>query len=240
MQDEYVILFVIGIFVFLVYWFVHGMISYWIYKDSNKRGTPALGWVGTYIGLTFFNMLLWITVLMLPLLKPDTKLSIAIIISVLLATISLPSLFTLLFYSLSKREMALVSLYEGRALRRKGVSLDKTIRYKVTEIAPDAELVNLKCPDPRVYERLPLNVGETTFGSSPENHVSISKDGHISTNHAKIEKKGDKYLLSDLGSEEGTWIERKGERIEVTKPTELEADDVICLSPDSRFKFRRK
>jgi hypothetical protein len=240
MQDDYVVLFIIGIFVFLIYWLVHGLISFWIYRDSSRRGTPAFGWVGTYIGLTFFNMLLWITVLILPLLKPDMKLSVAITISVLLATLSLPSLFTLLFYSLSKREMGLVSVYEGGRLRKKGVSLDKTIRYKVTEIATDAELVNLKCPDPRVYERLPLNVGETTFGSGPENHVSISKDRHISTKHAKIERKGDKYLLSDAGSEEGTWIERNGERIEVTKSTELEADDVICLSPDSRFKFKRK
>jgi hypothetical protein len=240
MRDDYLILFIIGIFVFLVYWFVHGMISYWIYRDSSRRGAPAFGWVGTYIGLTFFNMLLWITVLILPLLKQDIKLPVAIIISVLLATLSLPSLFTLLFYSLSKREFGLASVYEGAALRRKGVSLDKTIRYKVTEIATDAELINLKCPDPHVYERLPLNVGETTFGSSAGNHVSLSRDRDISKKHAKIEKKDDKYFLSDVGSKKGIWIERKGEKIEVTKPTELEADDVICLSSDSRFEFKRK
>ncbi len=55
-------------------------------------------------------------------------------------------------------------------------------------------------------------------GRGPENHIQM-KDKSVSRKHVKIEKKGEKYFITDLGSKNGTFIE--GMRIEPQKEYEV-------------------
>jgi pSer/pThr/pTyr-binding forkhead associated (FHA) protein len=55
-------------------------------------------------------------------------------------------------------------------------------------------------------------------GRGPENHIQM-KDTSVSRKHVKIEKKGRKYFVTDLGSKNGTFID--GMRVEPQKEYEV-------------------
>ena len=61
-----------------------------------------------------------------------------------------------------------------------------------------------------VIKEVRLEKGETTFGRKPDNDIAI---GHptISGHHGKIRKDGDRYLLEDLNSTNGTYL--NGQRV---------------------------
>jgi hypothetical protein len=216
---------VLGLFVFCIYWIIHGLISYWIHKDSVRRGLSSLGWVGSYIGLSFVNMLVWAFILVLPFIRGEFfNVTRYLIISVGIAIFSIPSLLTLIFYSLSSRGRARVAEVElrGGEILQRGV-------------ASDAYLENLG--NPALPPRIKLYEDETTLGRGSQNHVHIT-DLMVSKEHAKIKKMGMVYELYDRGSENRTFIERDGIKDEINR-AQLRDGDIIFLGPNTRFLFRK-
>lgn len=65
---------------------------------------------------------------------------------------------------------------------------------------------------------------EMILGRDPAVEMSIA-DASVSRKHAKISRQGNKVLLTDLGSSNGTFV--NDQKIEPNQPTELRKDDVI-------------
>lgn len=86
----------------------------------------------------------------------------------------------------------------------------------------------------------PSAAGETipvgdivTIGRASGNNV-IVEDEQVSRNHALIRKENDDYLIIDLGSSNGTFVNGRS----ATSATQLRNNDVIRVG-DSEFLFRR-
>jgi adenylate cyclase len=77
---------------------------------------------------------------------------------------------------------------------------------------------------------VPLSKDTISIGRTPENDIEL-KDSLISRKHTSIVKKGDRYVVYDLGSSNGTFVNR--ERIEM-KP--LDNGDVIRVG-DSEIQY---
>lgn len=71
-----------------------------------------------------------------------------------------------------------------------------------------------------------------TIGRGSGNSL-ILEDEQVSRNHALIRKENDDYLIIDLGSSNGTFVNEKP----VTSATQLHGDDVIRIG-DTEFVFR--
>jgi hypothetical protein len=65
---------------------------------------------------------------------------------------------------------------------------------------------------------------EMTFGREPDNHVVLTDDS-VSARHARIARKGGAWLLQDLGSTNGTRVNRR----ELSGTVKLKSGDVIDL-----------
>lgn len=72
----------------------------------------------------------------------------------------------------------------------------------------------------------PLTVEETVLGRHPECQIQLNSN-MVSRKHARVLRQGDTYILEDLGSGNGTFV--NGRKIE--GPTELVHDDRIKLGP---------
>ena len=72
-----------------------------------------------------------------------------------------------------------------------------------------------------------------SVGRRPDNAVCL-EDSNVSKYHAVIERRGDGYVVTDLGSSNGTTV--NGERL--TAPRPLQDGDLICLGGDSTIEFR--
>lgn len=81
-------------------------------------------------------------------------------------------------------------------------------------------------------ELLPVT-GTLFFGRSPECEIYLD-DNRISRKHAKLELRGTKLVLEDLGSTNGTYVNNR----RVTTSVELTPGDVIELG-DTRLKAGR-
>ena len=81
-------------------------------------------------------------------------------------------------------------------------------------------------------ERIPLNAELISVGSSPECKI-VLKDPAVSRRHAILRHIGSSWLVQDLGSTNGTWI--NGERI--GRLTRLRAGHRIAFGR-ARFVFR--
>jgi GAF domain-containing protein len=66
----------------------------------------------------------------------------------------------------------------------------------------------------------------TLIGRGPESDIRIA-DASISRKHAKITRDGDRFLIEDLGSQNGTWID--GERIKPHTPWPIEEGLLIVM-----------
>lgn len=77
---------------------------------------------------------------------------------------------------------------------------------------------------------VPLTKDTLSIGRTPENDIEL-KDSLISRKHTSIVKKGDRYVVYDLGSSNGTFVNR--ERVEM-KP--LDNGDVIRVG-DSEIQY---
>ena len=81
-------------------------------------------------------------------------------------------------------------------------------------------------------ELLPVT-GTLLFGRSPECELYLD-DNRISRRHAKLELRGAKLVLEDLGSTNGTYVNNR----RVTTSVELAPGDVIEIG-DTRLKAGR-
>jgi hypothetical protein len=80
--------------------------------------------------------------------------------------------------------------------------------------------------DEEIKGRWALHGRETTIGRWEDNDVVVD-DRWVSRYHARIHRKGDQYVIQDLGSKNGTLI--NGQRI--AKPTILVDGDEIQMTP---------
>ena len=76
-----------------------------------------------------------------------------------------------------------------------------------------------------------------TIGRDPANDVVLSHEPSASRNHARITRGGDAYMLDDLGSRNGTSIEREGQTQRVDGGMRLLDGDVIVIG-SLRIAFR--
>lgn len=77
-----------------------------------------------------------------------------------------------------------------------------------------------------------LEAQETTIGRWPDNDVVIA-DRWVSRHHARIVRRGLRYVIEDLGSKNDTFV--NGQRL--TAPHELEDGDRIQIAPQYQFIF---
>jgi pSer/pThr/pTyr-binding forkhead associated (FHA) protein len=83
-----------------------------------------------------------------------------------------------------------------------------------------------------IRQSWPLEAKETTIGRWPDNDIVIA-DRWVSRHHARIERRGLRYVIEDLGSKNDTFV--NGERL--TAPHELEDGDRIQIAPQYQFTF---
>lgn len=82
-----------------------------------------------------------------------------------------------------------------------------------------------------------LALGETfTVGRSGDNDLTLEGDASVSREHAAIRRAEGGYVVEDLGSQNGTYVERSGSRMRVTAPTELADGDTIAIG-DARLVY---
>lgn len=77
-------------------------------------------------------------------------------------------------------------------------------------------------PTPGVV--FPLEGGQLTIGRDSSNHVAIN-DAEVSRKHARLTFQGGKFVLEDLGSTNGTFV--NGQRL--ARPVVLKPGDVVSL-----------
>lgn len=78
--------------------------------------------------------------------------------------------------------------------------------------------------------------GEFTIGRTSENSLMLPDDSEVSRQHARVTRAGAAYTLADLGSTNGTFIERDGRRWQVAPDIALRDGDVIHIGA-SRLAF---
>lgn len=69
---------------------------------------------------------------------------------------------------------------------------------------------------------------ECTLGRAAGNTLDFPDDDTMSREHARIHRRGDEHLLSDLGTRNGSFLERGGARSRVTE-TVLQPGDVVVV-----------
>jgi DNA-binding response OmpR family regulator len=80
--------------------------------------------------------------------------------------------------------------------------------------------------------RWPLNRPAMTVGRGPDNDVVVD-DRWVSRNHACIRREGEQYIVKDLGSKNGTFV--NGARI--SGPTVLADGDIVQVTPLIELTF---
>jgi hypothetical protein len=93
-----------------------------------------------------------------------------------------------------------------------------------------AKLVGLS--GPTAEEEHPLAGERTTLGRDPANDISLP-DEEVSRRHAQIVRAAGRYLIEDLGSTNGTFV--NGRRVD--RPAPLRDGDVIYLGESASFRF---
>lgn len=96
-----------------------------------------------------------------------------------------------------------------------------------------AQMVETQGDGPRTFLLMP---GMTTFGRRPENMVVISGDLYVSGLHAQISAEGDVFILTDIGSTNGTLL--NGARLQINTPVTLDDEDVIVIGATA-LRFER-
>jgi pSer/pThr/pTyr-binding forkhead associated (FHA) protein len=84
----------------------------------------------------------------------------------------------------------------------------------------------LRYSTPQGDKILPLR--ETfTIGRDARNDLALPDDPKVSQQHARIRQEGDTYVVEDLQSTNGTFLERESEVTRITSPQPLRPNDVI-------------
>lgn len=97
----------------------------------------------------------------------------------------------------------------------------RTTWASVSGSAPDSSL-DLVIVSEQGQERVIPLCGSTTIGKSDECDVCIPGDSYLSQRHARIELTGDRVLLEDTGSSNGSFVRATG-------PTLLRPGDQLIL-----------
>ena len=66
-----------------------------------------------------------------------------------------------------------------------------------------------------------------SLGRSNDNDLYVSTDARLSRHHARLRRQGSDWLIEDLGSVNGTFVERDGRPERIGAPTPLRDGDVI-------------
>jgi predicted component of type VI protein secretion system len=66
-----------------------------------------------------------------------------------------------------------------------------------------------------------------TIGRDAQNDLALPDDPMVSYQHARIRQQGDTYVVEDLHSTNGTFLERELKVMRITSPQPLRANDVI-------------
>ncbi len=99
------------------------------------------------------------------------------------------------------------------------------------ETHPQSALLILR-EEEEIRQSWPLEAEETTIGRWPSNDVVIA-DRWVSRHHARIMRQGLRYVIEDLGSKNGTFV--NGQRL--IEPHALEDGDCIQVAPKYQFIF---
>ena len=75
---------------------------------------------------------------------------------------------------------------------------------------------------------IPLGTSPITIGRAADSTIVLDDD-FVSTNHARLTPNGDQWIIEDLGSTNGTWIERD----RVSAPTVLPPRVVLRIGRTS-------
>ena len=75
---------------------------------------------------------------------------------------------------------------------------------------------------------IPLGTSPITIGRAADSTIVLDDD-FVSTNHARLTPSGDQWIIEDLGSTNGTWIERD----RVNSPTVLPPRVVLRIGRTS-------
>ena len=83
-----------------------------------------------------------------------------------------------------------------------------------------------------------LMLGDSmSFGRTEDNDVILADDG-VSRHHARITRRGERFLLEDLSSSNGTFLQKQ--RLEAGRPSELREGDEIQIGANRLvFHFYR-
>jgi pSer/pThr/pTyr-binding forkhead associated (FHA) protein len=75
-----------------------------------------------------------------------------------------------------------------------------------------------------------------TIGRDAQNDLALPDDSKVSQQHARIRQEGDTYVVEDLQSTNGTFLERESEETRITAPQPLRPNDVIRVG-STRLAF---
>ena len=101
------------------------------------------------------------------------------------------------------------------------------------DAAVRAQVVGIGEGDERAFL---LRPGMTTFGRRPENTVVLFGDLYVSGSHAQISVTRDEFILTDIGSTNGTLL--NGERLKIHAPAALSDGDEILIG-GTALRFER-
>ena len=93
----------------------------------------------------------------------------------------------------------------------------------------------LRYSTPQGDKFLPLR-DKVTIGRDARNDLALPDDSKVSQQHACIRREGDTYVVEDLQSTNGTFLERESEVTRITSPQQLRPNDVIRVG-STRLAF---
>ena len=81
--------------------------------------------------------------------------------------------------------------------------------------------------DQTLIREFPLSQNEVNLGRSPDNHLVLSEDLSVSRHHAQIKYSGNAYVVTDLNSSDGTYV--NGIQLAPHTPRSLVAGDQVRI-----------
>jgi hypothetical protein len=94
---------------------------------------------------------------------------------------------------------------------------------------------SLRCSTPQGDKTFPLRAN-VTIGRDTQNDLALPDDPLVSHQHACIRQEGDTYVVEDVHSTNGTFLERAFKVTRITSSQPLRPHDVIRVG-SSRFAF---
>lgn len=230
---------------------------FWVIYDSQKRQLPAIGWI---IGVVLVSALLFPTLLYRFLATAPTSFlipyrNIIFYIGVVggIAPLVVAAAYYFMFQGMAVCDYG--HLYEAElGVCTECASAPQTAEPHEPEYIPASPQPPLASPPvrsrpakqmpppkPKVQawlagangENYQLNLGETTIGRASVNDIQISDDTTLSKQHAKIMEEKGHFRLYDLGSTNGTFVNKR----RVRQPVLLQPDDEIQFGDNTKMRF---